>query len=153
MTSWPQILCNKPWRQTATHGLLHWGRDKNGHQFPDDILNGIFSNENIQISIKISLKFVPRSPINNIPALVQIMAWCRPGDKPLSEPVIVSRCSYASLGLNELRSFSSRNSTMEQSGHWLSTFIIYVIYITLYTLRNLKSFLTDPNIDDGFNYV
>ena len=28
--------------------------------------------------------------INNIPALVQIMAWCRPGDKPLSEPMVVS---------------------------------------------------------------
>ena len=30
------------------------------------------------------------SPINNIPALVQIMAWCRPGDRPLSEPMMVS---------------------------------------------------------------
>ena len=29
-----------------------------------------------------------RGPINNIPALVQIMAWCRPGDKPLSEPMM-----------------------------------------------------------------
>ena len=28
-------------------------------------------------------------PINNIPALVQIMAWRRPGDKPLSEPMMV----------------------------------------------------------------
>ena len=27
--------------------------------------------------------------INNIPALVQIMAWHLPGDKPLSEPVMV----------------------------------------------------------------
>ena len=27
--------------------------------------------------------------INNIPALVQIMAWRRPGDKPLSEPIMV----------------------------------------------------------------
>ena len=37
------------------------------------------------ISIKIPLKFVPRSTINNIPSLVQIMAWRRRGDKPLSE--------------------------------------------------------------------
>ena len=37
----------------------------------------------------ISLKFVPKGPINNIPALVQIMAWCRPGDMPLSEAMIV----------------------------------------------------------------
>ena len=48
-----------------------------------------FFNENVWISIKISLKFVPKVQINNIPALVQIMAWCRPGDKPLSEPMMV----------------------------------------------------------------
>ena len=48
----------------------------------------IFSNENVRISIKISLKFVPEGLINNIPALVQVMAWCWPGDKPLYEPMI-----------------------------------------------------------------
>ena len=36
-------------------------------------------------SIKISLKFVPKDPSNNIPALVQTMDWRRIGDKPLSE--------------------------------------------------------------------
>ena len=35
----------------------------------------IFLNENVWISIKISLKFVHQGPINDIPALVQIMAW------------------------------------------------------------------------------
>ena len=33
------------------------------------------------MSINISLKFVPKGRINNIPALVQVMAWLRPGDK------------------------------------------------------------------------
>ena len=42
-----------------------------------------------RISIEFSLKFVPMGPINDIPALVQIMAWHRVGDKPLSEPVMV----------------------------------------------------------------
>ena len=42
----------------------------------------------LSISITIPLKFVPRFPINNIPKLVQIMAWCLPGDKPLSEPMM-----------------------------------------------------------------
>ena len=37
----------------------------------------------------ISLKFTPKGPISNIPALIQIMAWRRPGDKPLSEPMMV----------------------------------------------------------------
>ena len=35
-------------------------------------------NENVRISINISLKFVPKGLINDIPALVQIMAWRRP---------------------------------------------------------------------------
>ena len=62
----------------------------NGRHFVDDIFECIFLNENASIAIKISLKFVPNGPINNIPALVQIMAWRRPGDKPLSEPMMVS---------------------------------------------------------------
>ena len=37
-----------------------------------------------------SLKYVPRGPTNNFPALVQIMTWRRPGDKPLSEPMMES---------------------------------------------------------------
>ena len=45
-----------------------------------------FLNETVRISIKISLRFAPNDPINNIPALVQLMAWHRPGNKPLSEP-------------------------------------------------------------------
>ena len=62
---------------------------QNGRHFPDDIFKCIFLNESI--SFEISLNFVPtcKSPINNIPALVQIMAWRRPGDKPLSEPMMV----------------------------------------------------------------
>ena len=62
---------------------------QNGRHFADDIFNCIFLNENVWISIKISLKFVPKDPINNILALVQIMAWRRPGDKTLSEPIMV----------------------------------------------------------------
>ena len=62
---------------------------QNGRHFPDDIFKLIFLNENVWIFIKISLKFVPNGPIDNIPALVQIMAWHRPGDKPLSEPMMV----------------------------------------------------------------
>ena len=62
---------------------------QNECHFADDIFNHISLNENVWIPIKISLKFVPKGPINNIPALVQIMAWRRPGDKPLSEPMMI----------------------------------------------------------------
>ena len=62
---------------------------QDGGCFPDDIFKCIFFNENVIILIKISLKFVPKVRINNIPAMVQIMACRRPGDKPLSEPMLV----------------------------------------------------------------
>ena len=67
---------------------------QNGRHFPDDIFKCIFLNENVWIPNKISLKFVPKGSINNIPALVQIMAWRRPGDKPLSEPMLVSLLTH-----------------------------------------------------------
>ena len=67
---------------------------QNGRRFADDMFKRIFLNENIRISIKISLKFVPKGPINNNPALVQIMAWRRSGDKPLSEPMMVSLLTH-----------------------------------------------------------
>ena len=88
---------------------------QNGRHFPDDTFKRIFLDENIRISIKISLKFVPKGPINNIPALVQIMAWRRTGDKLLSEPMMVRSlthiCDHASLGLNELKQCLMHTST------------------------------------------
>ena len=59
-------------------------------RYNHDIFKCIFLNDNVWIPIKISLKFVPKCPINNITALVQIMAWRRPGDKPLTEPMMAS---------------------------------------------------------------
>ena len=53
----------------------------------DDIFKSIFLIENDWIPIQLSLKFVPRSPIDNKAALVQVMAWCRTGAKPLLEPM------------------------------------------------------------------
>ena len=47
-----------------------------------------FMNENLIAVIQISLKFVSKGPINDILVLIQIMAWCRPGDKPSSEPTL-----------------------------------------------------------------
>ena len=62
---------------------------QNGRHFADDIFKCVFLNVNVWTPIKISLKFVPKGPIDDIPSSVQIMAWRRPGDKPLSEPMMV----------------------------------------------------------------
>ena len=74
-----------------------WGTDSTVTHLPlgkmaailtDDIFKCIFLNENDRILIRISLKFVPMVPIDNKPALVQVMAWRRTGDKPLPEPMM-----------------------------------------------------------------
>ena len=58
--------------------------------FADDIFKWIFLNENVWILIKISLKFISKGPINNMPALFQTLTCCQIGDKPLSEPMMTS---------------------------------------------------------------
>ena len=70
--------------------ITTWGWDKMAAFCPDTIFKRIFLNKNVWISINVSLKFNPKGPINNIPELVQIMVCHRPGNKPLSEPMMVS---------------------------------------------------------------
>ena len=72
--------------------LTHWGRNKIAMAAifqTTFIFKRIFLNENVWILIKISLKFVPKGAINNIPTLVQIKVRCGPDCKPLSEPMMV----------------------------------------------------------------
>ena len=68
-------------------GLTHLPLDKMATVLADDSFRCILLNENDRILMRISLKFVPRSSIDNKPALVQVMAWRRTGDKPLPEPM------------------------------------------------------------------
>ena len=62
--------------------------------FADDVFKCISLNEHVWILLKISPKFVPKFRINNIPVLIQIMAWRQPGDKPLSVPMMVSLLAH-----------------------------------------------------------
>ena len=88
--SWQEINISGTFFKATFHWLNTLRPRQDGRRFADDTFKRIFLNENVRISIKISLKFVPKGPINNIPALVQIMAWRRSGDKPLSEPMMVT---------------------------------------------------------------
>ena len=56
--------------------------------FTDNIFKCIFINEKFCIFIQISLKFVPKGPIDNMSVLVQVMAWCQTAIKPLPEPML-----------------------------------------------------------------
>ena len=68
--------------------LTHLPLDKMAAILANDNFKYIFLNENDRILIWISLKSVPKSPIDNKPALVQVMAWCWTGDKSLIEPML-----------------------------------------------------------------
>ena len=61
---------------------------QNGRHSADGFFKCLSVNEKAWILNNISLKFVPKGLINNISALVQILAWHRLGDKPLSEPML-----------------------------------------------------------------
>ena len=62
---------------------------QNGRHFADDVFKDISMNENFWILTTISLKYVPWGLVDNMTALVQIMAWRRPGVKPLFEPMML----------------------------------------------------------------
>ena len=77
-----------------------------------------FSWMNVWIPIKISLKFVPKGRINNIPILVQVMAWRRPGDKPLSEPMMVRLPTHICVTRPQWVKF--REGSFQVTSHYLS---------------------------------
>ena len=78
---------------------------QNGHPFADNTFKRIFLDKNVKVSIRISLKFVLNGPIANIPAFVQIMAWRRSGDKPLSEPMMVKSPTHTCVTRPQIESF------------------------------------------------
>ena len=84
----------KVWKKCCLECVNTLRQRQNVRHFAEHIYKCIFLNENVYTSIEISLKFVLKCSINNIPALGQIMAWRRPGDKPLSEPMTVGLLTH-----------------------------------------------------------
>ena len=68
------------WEESSSFPLR-----QNWRHFPNAIFKCIFVNENVWIS----MKFVPKIPVDNNPALFYIMSWRRPGDKPLYKPMML----------------------------------------------------------------
>ena len=89
--------------------LTHWGRDK-----IDAISQTTFSSAfSCKIILNSDQMLVPKGPINNIPTWVQIMAWRRPGEKPLSDPMMASLpthiCGTRPQWINEMNIMSISN--------------------------------------------
>ena len=69
--------------------LTHWGWDKMASNFLPAFSNAFSWMKMYKFWLRFHWSLFPKGPTNKIPALIQVMAWCRPGDKPLSEPMIV----------------------------------------------------------------
>ena len=126
-----------------TYHVLTLRPRQNGRRFADDTFKRIFFNDNVRISSKISLKFVPKGPINNIPSLVQIQAWRRPGDKPLSEPMMVSLLTHICvtrpqwvIAINKKK--VSRETERSAVRWWLCyLWVPFLTVITSYVLNSI----------------
>ena len=108
----------------------------------------MFLSEDVWISFKVSLKFVPTGPINNIPALVPIMAWRRSGDKPLSEPMIVSLLKHICVVRPGWVKIDMRESCWcNATGPSFNA--MYIVYSTSVALRWLHMFMMASEITDN----
>ena len=87
LTTFSRVMWYKNKMRTVIINTLR--PTQNGCHFANDIFKCISLNENVQISSKISLRVVPKDPINNMSLLVQVMAWCWQGNKPLSKSMMV----------------------------------------------------------------
>ena len=121
---------------------------QDGCRFSDDILKSIVLNETVSMSIKISLKCVPKCPINNILALVQIRALRRPDDRPLSEQMLISSLMHICVTRPQWVSISK----LEQKSHtfaidifrWfffeeICSFFIYISWE--FSAKNLNNYM------------
>ena len=68
--------------------LTHWGWDKMGAMFQTTMSNAFSYMKMYKFWLRFHWILFP---MKNFPALVQMMAWHWPGDKPLSEPMMVSK--------------------------------------------------------------
>ena len=109
---------------------------QDGWRLPDDIFKCIFFNENVLILIKISLKFVPKVRINNIPALVQIMAWRRPGDKPFSVPVMVSLLTHICVSRPQWVNSSLPSAAYMRQ--WIGSALVQIMACRLFGAKPLS---------------
>ena len=101
----------------------------------------------------------PKVPVNNIPELVQIMTWCQPGNKPLSEPMLVSLMTYLCITWPQLVKYHFQASSTKQQKcplklcmfhlnrkyFYLMKFLIKMIYTSLWCHMGGHC-LTNPNI-------
>ena len=120
-----------------------WVRDK-WPPFRRRQLKRIFWNENNRITIKITLMCVPKGLFSIIPALVLIMGWRRPGDKPLSEPMMVRSLTHICVTRPQWVKAKHQVWLYNSGMPWLDGIIFDVIDICLKYPMPLRTYRISP---------
>ena len=119
---------------------------RNRRQFSDDIFKCTFLKGNVLISIDISPKFIPKGPINNIPELGLIMAWYRPGHKPLSEPMMIISLTYIYINQPQwvkVNLIVNQLCVLETHTTKVSLMVYYLIHMCIYKSVNYDIIASD----------
>ena len=99
-------------------------------------------------SIKISLKFVPKAAVNNIPELVQIMAWRRPGDKPLSEQMMLKLLTHICVIRPQWVNLCCRHPVFPMclQMHWVHARIMEILQTKYFDLNWFELHLVEVHL-------
>ena len=133
--------CSQKLQEAINVTTEHIEAETSCHHFADDIFKCIFLNENVWISLQISLKFVRNVQINNITALIQIMAWHWPGNKPLSEPMMVSLLTHICITRPQWVKGKATNTIYLCQVHLAPKELYHVIWIYKLFLKFMSCFI------------
>ena len=86
----PKIVSQKTLRMYFPDGtiIISSPPGQNVRHFADDIFKRIFLDEKVRFLTSFSLRLVLKGPMTINQHWIRLMAWCRIGDKPLSEPIL-----------------------------------------------------------------
>ena len=129
--TWPGFPKCKRLVRCNSHSINTLRPRKNGRHFADDILKCIFFNANLWTSNTLSLKYVPYGLFGDMSALVQIIAWCRTSNKPLSDLMMITD-AYVSPDISELlwSHCERRRQGGETSSHWGPSKMVDILQTT-----------------------
>ena len=119
------------WQKGLIHYLVvlpHWSRDKLTAVFQMTFSCVSFFIKMYELRLKFYFKFVSKGQISNIPALVQIMTWCGPGDKPLSESMMVNLLTHIWVTRPQL--INNRCAVPLRNMYYINRPLIYLTYVT-----------------------
>ena len=134
---------------SSLNGLTHWGRGKMAAVSQTTLSNAFSWMKMYEFRLRFHWILFPGGPINNIPALVQIMARRRPGDKPLPEPMVVSLPTHICVArphwVNAQNMIYLQIVWWTEGGAYVENFMISLLVTTVVKKDSLKQVLPNGN--------